>query len=88
MLLPKKMSERVGFFVYPIVCALHGLFFGVLYAPLQALMFGFGWEQTVAWVIAGFPFDAIHSLGNLIAGFLIIPLKRLLIKLSRQINIL
>ena len=88
MLLPKKMSPRVGFFVYATVCALHGLAFGALYAPAQAVMFGFGFEQTVAWIVAGLPFDMIHAVGNLVAGLLIVPLKELLIRLSKQINIL
>jgi len=88
MLLPQKMAPRVGVFVYTTVCALYGLAFGTLYAPAQAIMFGFGFKQTIAWIIAGFPFDLVHAAGNLVAGLLIIPLKELLIKLSKQINIL
>ncbi len=88
MLLPQKMAPRVGFFVYATVCALYGLAFGTLYAPAQAIMFGFGLEQTIAWIIAGFPFDLMHAAGNLISGLLIIPLRELLTKLSRQIGII
>ena len=88
MLLPQKLDPRAGVIVYATVCALHGLAFGTLYAPAQAVMFGFGFEQTVAWIVAGLPFDIIHAVGNLIAGLLIIPLKELLIRLSKQINIL
>ena len=45
MLLPKTMSKPVAAVVYPVVCCLHGLGFGVLYAPAQALMFGFDLRQ-------------------------------------------
>ena len=88
MLLPKGMNKRIGIVVFPLISAMHGFLYGTLYAPAQALMFGFGWEQTVAWVVAGFPFDAMHGTGNLILGFLIYPLVSLLVKLSKEINIL
>ena len=52
---------------------LHGLFFGVLYAPMQSLMFGFNFKQTVAWVVAGLPFDALHAGGNLLLCLIILP---------------
>lgn len=74
MLLPKTLSAKGAAIVYPLVCGLHGLAFGTLYAPAQALMFGFGWEQTLAWIAAGFPFDLIHAAGNFAAGLLVLPL--------------
>lgn len=83
MLLPKKMPRGVAMIVYPSVCALHGLCYGTLYSPAQALMFGLNFEQTLAWIAAGFPWDAIHGAGNFVLGFLIIPLSELLIKLNR-----
>lgn len=81
MLLPKKMPPKIACVVYPAVCGLHGLAFGALYAPAQAVMFGFDFKQTVAWIIAGLPFDALHAFGNLCAGVLILPLSELLKKL-------
>ncbi len=81
MLLPKNMPEKVGTFVYPTVCALHGLVFGTLYAPAYAVLFGLNPEQTVAWIVAGFPYDIIHMAGNAVAGLLILPLYKLLSKL-------
>lgn len=80
MLLPKNMPKKVACFVYPAVCCLHGLAFGTLYAPAQALMFGLNFKQTVAWIIAGLPWDAVHGVGNLCAGILIVPLEGLLKK--------
>lgn len=85
MLVPKNISPRVAAFVYPIVCSLHGFLFGVLYAPAQALIYGFSFKQTVAWVVAGVPFDVIHGISNLIAGLLILPLSKVLKKLSASV---
>lgn len=82
MLLPRRMPERVGFIVYPILAALHGFAFGVLYAPMQALMYGLNFEGMLAWVAAGLPFDLIHGVSNFAIGFLILPLTRLLRRLS------
>ena len=83
MLLPRNMPKRVACVVYSVICSLHGFLFGILYAPAQALMFGLDFRQTVAWVIAGFPYDIIHGVFNLGLGFLVIPLSELLKKLSR-----
>ena len=81
MLLPKNMPKKLAFVIYPVICGLHGLAFGILYAPTQALFFGFNFKQTVAWVISGLPFDAVHAVGNFCAGLLIVPLTELLKKL-------
>lgn len=83
MLLPRGMPKPLKCVIYPIVCMLHGLAFGVLYAPAQALMFGFNFEQTLAWVAAGFTFDILHGIGNLVAGTLILPLSELLTRLTK-----
>ncbi len=83
MLLPKKMPTKAGAFVYPAVCALHGLAFGTLYAPAQAIMFGMNMEQTLAWIVSGLPFDVIHMASNFMAGLLIMPLYRVLSKLVK-----
>jgi len=85
MLLPKNMPKAVACVVYPVICALHGLFFGVLYAPVQALMFDFTLEQTLAWIAAGFTFDMIHMIGNLAVGLLIYPASEALKRLTKSI---
>jgi len=84
MLLPRKMPKAVACVIYPIVCCLHGLAFGILYAPAQALMFGLNFNQTLAWIAAGFPFDIIHGIGNLVVGLLIVPLSEVLKKLAKK----
>lgn len=82
MLLPKKLPTKLAAVVYPIVCALHGFLYGTLYAPAQAVMFGLNFQQMIAWIIAGLPWDALHGTGNFVAGFLILPLTGLLRKLE------
>lgn len=83
MLLPKNISDKYGAVIYPLICALHGLLYGILYAPAQALMFGLDFQGMVAWIVAGFPFDLLHAGGNLISGLLIVPLTKLLKRLER-----
>ncbi len=85
MLLPRNMPKAVACVVYPTICALHGLFFGALYAPVQALMFNFTFEQTLAWIAAGFTFDIIHTIGNFVVGLLIYPVSLSLIKLTKNL---
>lgn len=79
----QKLSKKVAFLLYPLVCALHGLAFGTLYAPAQALLFGLNFKQTIAWITAGLPWDALHAASNFVVGFLILPLTQLLTKLNR-----
>ena len=40
MLLPRNIPRKVQFILYPLICAIHGFAFGILYSPAQALMFG------------------------------------------------
>ena len=82
MLLPRKMPTKIALIVYPLVCGLFGLCYGALYAPAQAILFGYDWPTTVKWIIAGLPFDALHALGNLAMGLLVYPLSKLLARLN------
>ena len=82
MLIPKKLSYKAGAIVYPLLCGLHGLAFGTLYAPAQAIMYGLSFENTIRWIIAGLPWDFIHAGGNLAVGLLIVPTVKILRKLE------
>ncbi len=84
MLLPRRIPDRLGAFIYPLVCALHGLAFGALYAPAQAIMFGLDLKGTLAWIIAGLPYDLIHMVSNFAIGLLIIPMKNVLLRLAKE----
>lgn len=83
MLLPRRMSARTAIPVYMTVCALHGLCYGTLYAPSQALLYGLNFQQTITWIIAGLPWDVVHAAGNLVAGMLIVPLVQVLRRLEQ-----
>lgn len=84
MLIPKKTPKAVACVIYPIICSLHGLFFGALYAPVHALMYHFSFEQTMAWIAAGLAFDIVHCIGNFVVGLLIFPMSEVLKKLAKQ----
>lgn len=84
MLIPRKLSKKAKCIIYPIVCCTHGLMFGTLYAPAQAIMMGLNFKAMVAWIVAGLPWDAIHGVGNLFAGLLIYPFSVLLEKLKNE----
>lgn len=86
MLLPKNMSKKTAAIVYPIVCAFHGLCYGTLYAPAQAIMYGLNFDQIIAWIGAGLAWDAVHAVGNFFAGLLIVPTVSLLKKTSKFIK--
>ena len=85
MLLPQNMPENVKCIVYPAVCALHGLLFGTLYAPVWALVMRLDFSQMLAWIVAGFPMDLIHAAGNFVTGLLIVPVSSLLARLMKKL---
>ena len=85
MLLPKKLPRVIAPVVYMIISGLHGLLFGVFYAPVYALFAKMSWDRVWLWVLAGLPFDLIHAVGNVVLGTLIIPIVALLRKLDKNI---
>ncbi len=84
MALPQNMPKKVAPIVYMCICALHGFAFGALWAPLQALLYGFSFKATIGWIISGLPWDIAHGIGNFFAGILIVPLAKLLKKLQKM----
>lgn len=78
MLLPKNMPTKIKPIVYMLVCASHGFLYGTLYAPAQALLFGMDVRATIAWIIAGLPWDIVHGISNFFCGILIIPIITIL----------
>ena len=80
MLLPRFKKKAVEVVALAVVCSLHGFLYGTLYAPVQALFYGLDFKATIAWIVAGFPFDAIHGISNLLCGTLIIPITKILEK--------
>ena len=85
MLLGKlNVSSKVKVPLFMIGCGLHGLLFGLMYAPAQALMFGLSFEATIVWVIAGIPADITHAIGNTVLGSMIIPLHMIMNRLKQS----
>ncbi len=88
MLIPRKMHPAIAAAVYIAICGLHGIAFGMLYAPAQVLLFFDGdWSKMVPWVVAGLPFDITHCIGNLCAGTLVLPLVKVLMRLPGAVPI-
>ena len=76
MLLPQNIPSKYRAIVYMAICALHGLLYGILYAPAQAVMYHMSFKAMISWIIAGLPFDAVHGVSNFFCGLLIIPLEK------------
>ena len=78
MLVPRGLSDRAKNIFYIALCGMHGFLYGTLYAPAQALLMGFDFKMTIAWIINGLPFDMIHGVSNLVCGILILPIIKAL----------
>ena len=83
MLLPIKMPQALAAVTYAVICSLHGFLFGILYAPAQAIMFGLDFKQMITWISSGAIFDIVHGISNFFAGFLIIPMTKLLKRIDK-----
>ncbi|MBO4988125.1 MAG: hypothetical protein J6C63_04680 [Lachnospiraceae bacterium] len=86
MLLPQNMPKKMKPIVYMLVNACHGFLYGTLYAPAQAILFGLNFEKTIAWIIAGLPWDFVHGVSNFICGMLIVPIINVLQRLEKSDN--
>lgn len=84
MILPTNIPKKAQPVVYMIVCALHGFLYGTLYAPTQALLYGLDFDKTIAWIMAGLPWDFTHGVSNFFCGILIMPLVTILRKLENH----
>lgn len=84
LLLPRRMPRGVAFVAYILLGALHGIAYGVLYAPAQALFFHMDFTMTLTWIASGALFDVLHAVGNAAACTLALPLIRLLSRLERR----
>lgn len=83
MLIPRRLPSPLYFVLVHAVTVLHGLAFGVITAPVLALMWGLSFKGTVSAVAAGLSFDILHAVGNFTFGFFIYPLSKLLTRLNR-----
>ena len=83
MLLPKKLPKKAAPLIYMTVCGLHGIFYGILYAPVQAVFFGLDFKGMLSWIAAGFSFDLIHCASNFLCATLVIPVAALIRKAEK-----
>lgn len=83
MLLPKELPKKAAPFICMTVCGLHGIFYGILYAPVQALFFGLDFKGMLSWIAAGFSFDLIHCVSNFLCAMLVIPIAALIKKAEK-----
>jgi len=79
-----KLPKKAQIPLYMTLCGLYGLSFGTLYAPFEALVMGFTFEQTLAWIGRGLPTDVTYAICNFATGVLIVPLVELLKKLDKR----
>lgn len=86
MLLPRRMPKWLAISLYMLTGGIHGLVYGTLYAPAQALFFKMDLQMTLAWIATGLPWDLIHAAGNIAACTLVLPLTKLLLRLEKGTN--
>ena len=84
MLLPRRMPRWLAVSAYMLLGGVHGMIYGTLYAPAQALFFKMDLQMTLAWIVTGLPWDAIHAVGNIAACTLVLPLTKLLLRLEKR----
>jgi energy-coupling factor transport system substrate-specific component len=83
LLLPRRAPSWLLTSLSMLLGATHGILYGILYAPAQALFFKMDLKMTLAWIISGTPFDVLHAAGNLAACALTVPLVKLLLRLEK-----
>ncbi len=79
----KKIPPKFAVPLCMVLCALHGLMYGTLYAPTQALIMGMSFDSMLKWIAIGFPWDVLHAVGNFFMGVLAYPLATLMKKVSK-----
>ena len=72
-------------FWWALLSGVFGMAFGLLCAPVYAVMGGF--DYAIRWWLSGLVFDIPHAIGNfVIALLLFVPLRKLLEKLYYQLQ--
>ena len=83
MLLPINIPSKYSPIVYMVICALHGFIYGIIYAPAQMILFNLTFQETIAWIITGLPWDIVHGVSNFFCGLLIVPIIKILKGLNK-----
>lgn len=83
MLLPSGMSEKTEAICCSALGFLHGISFGLMWAPYHAFLNGLTFEGMLLWAVSGIGYDIIHGVSNLAACTLAVPLIRLVRRLEK-----
>ena len=83
MLLPQNIPSKYSPIVYMVISALHGFIYGIIYAPAQMILFNLTFQETIAWIITGLPWDIVHGVSNFFCGLLIVPIIKVLKGLNK-----
>lgn len=81
MLFLRKESK---WYIFSIIGLLHGITFGIMYAPFQMMMFNFSFQQIIAWILAGLPWDVTHGISNAIIAILCPSFIKLITRLEKE----
>ncbi|MBO4413826.1 MAG: hypothetical protein J5830_03890 [Clostridia bacterium] len=82
--LPRKMKKATAVALVSVICGLHGLLYGTLYAPYQCAVFlGGNLKLMFLWILSGLPYDAMHMVGDLIMSSLAVPLSGVICRIDR-----
>ena len=84
LLIPREASNTKITVLAVIIGSLHGLLYGILYAPFEALVYNLGFDGMIKWIIVGIPFDITHAVSNAAAALLVVPLVKLIKRLSER----
>ena len=82
LLLPRNLPDKISAICWTVIAVLHGFLYGTLYAPFQAFAFDLSFDATIAWIITGLPWDLVHGISNGLLSLLILPLVKLLKKIT------
>lgn len=82
MLIPKNAPDKLKFILSTVFCSLHGITFGLLYTPGQALLYGLNLQGMITWYLVGIPFDILSLVGNFTMSLLIKPIYKIMKKIA------
>jgi energy-coupling factor transport system substrate-specific component len=84
MLIPTNLPTKFQVPIYMILCGLHGILFGTMYAPFHALLFGLNFKGMITWIGAGLYWDVVHGISNFFLAVLVVPIANALKKLNSK----
>ncbi len=85
MLIPKGLPASLFAVLVTVISGLHGLGFGLLYAPYHcAVLLKGDFSQLWLWVAYGFSADVVHMIGNVCASLLAVPTIAVICRIDKR----